>query len=90
MLAVGGAQLVGQRRGLRQALVSRTALVFAPIAALMITVTLATGEVRYRIPFDAFFITIACAYLVSDLTRVDGVEAEAVIPSETAVALSRS
>jgi hypothetical protein len=75
------------RRGLRQALASRTALVFAPIAALMITVTLATGEVRYRIPFDAFFITIACAYLVSDLRRVDGGE---ITPSETAAARSRS
>ena len=75
------------RRGLRRALVSRTALVFAPIAALMITVTLATGEVRYRIPFDAFFITIACAYLVGDLGRVDGGE---ITPSETAAARSRS
>jgi peptidoglycan/LPS O-acetylase OafA/YrhL len=75
------------RRGLRRALVSRTALVFAPIAALMLTVTLATGEVRYRIPFDAFFITIACAYLVGDLVRVDGGE---VTPSETPAAQSRS
>ena len=75
------------RRGLRQALASRTALVFAPIAALLMTVMLATGEVRYRIPFDVFFITIACAYLVSDLTRVDGGE---VTPSETAADRSRS
>ena len=27
-----------------------------------ITVAIATGEVRYRIPFDIFFIIIACAY----------------------------
>ena len=57
------------RRGARAALTSRTALVFAPIAALAITVMIATGEVRYRIPFDIFFIAIACAYLVGDLDR---------------------
>ena len=35
----------------------------APIAALLVTVVIATGEVRYRIPFDVFFIAIACAVL---------------------------
>jgi hypothetical protein len=75
------------RRGLRRALLSRTALVFAPIAALMITVTMATGEVRYRIPFDAFFITIACAYLVGDVKRHDDAE---LTPIETAAAPARS
>jgi hypothetical protein len=60
------------RGGLRAALTSRTALVFAPIAALAITVMIATGEVRYRIPFDVFFIAIACAYAVGDLARIDG------------------
>ncbi len=75
------------RRGLRAALVSRTALMLAPIGALMVTVMVATGEVRYRIPFDIFFITIACAYLVGDLARVDGPSAT---PSETDAARSRS
>ena len=44
------------RRGARAVLTSRTALVLAPVAALTITVAIATGEVRYRIPFDVFFI----------------------------------
>jgi len=60
------------KRGLRRALTSRTALVMAPIVALTITVAIATGEVRYRIPFDIFFIAIACAYVVGDLSRADG------------------
>jgi 4-amino-4-deoxy-L-arabinose transferase-like glycosyltransferase len=73
------------RRGARAAVTSRTALVVAPIAALAITVMIATGEVRYRIPFDVFFIAIACAYVVGDVERDDGVS-----PSETRVARSRS
>jgi hypothetical protein len=60
------------RRGWRATLTSQTALALAPIAALLITVMIATGEVRYRIPFDCFFIAIACAYFVGDLRRVDG------------------
>ncbi len=58
--------------GLRAAVTSRTALVAAPIAALLVTVAIATGEVRYRIPFDVFFIAIACAVFTGDLARVDG------------------
>ena len=54
---------------------SRTALVLAPVVALTITVAIATGEVRYRIPFDVFFIVIACAYASRDLARVDGPDA---------------
>ena len=60
------------KRGLRAALTSRTALVTAPIAALLIAVVIATGEVRYRIPFDVFFIAMACAFFTGDLARVDG------------------
>ena len=44
----------------------------APIVALTITVAIATGEVRYRIPFDIFFIVIVCAYVVGDFARADG------------------
>jgi len=54
------------RRGARVLATSRTALVFAPIAALTVTVAIATGEVRYRIPFDVFFIVIVCAFAVGD------------------------
>ena len=60
------------RRGWRAVVTSQTALVLAPIVALTITVAIATGEVRYRIPFDVFFIVIACAYASRDLARVDG------------------
>jgi hypothetical protein len=60
------------KRGARAFLTSRTALVLSPIVALAITVAIATGEVRYRIPFDIFFIAIACALAVGDLERVDG------------------
>jgi hypothetical protein len=60
------------KRGWRAALMSRTALAMAPIVALTIIVAYATGEVRYRIPFDIFFIAIACAYVVGDVSRVDG------------------
>ena len=60
------------RRGPRAALTSRTALVTAPILGLIVTVVIATGEVRYRIPFDVFFIAMACALFTGDLARVDG------------------
>jgi 4-amino-4-deoxy-L-arabinose transferase-like glycosyltransferase len=60
------------RQGWRAVLTSRTALVLAPVAALTVTVAVATGEVRYRIPFDVFFIALVCAYAVGDLARIDG------------------
>ena len=47
MLLVGAALV---RRGARVLATSRTALVFAPILALAVTVAIATGEVRYRDP----------------------------------------
>jgi len=62
------------KRGWRPVLTSRTLLALAPIAALTIIVAIATGEVRYRIPFDIFFIVIACAYVVGDLAQVDGLD----------------
>jgi hypothetical protein len=72
------------RRGARAAVSSRTAQVLAPVAALALTVALATGEVRYRIPFDIFLITVVCAYVSGDLRRVD------LSPSGTDAARSRS
>ena len=60
------------RRGWRTALTSRTAMLLAPIAALTLTVAYATGEVRYRIPFDIFLIAIVCSAVSGDLKRVDG------------------
>jgi hypothetical protein len=50
------------RRGARAVLTSRTLLVLAPVASLVLIVAYATGEVRYRLPFDMFFIVVACAY----------------------------
>jgi hypothetical protein len=67
------------RRGLRALVTSRTVLVLSPIAALIVVVAIATGEVRYRIPFDIFFIVVACALVTGDLARRDlGVSAAAV------------
>jgi hypothetical protein len=65
------------KRGARAFLTSRTFLVFSPVLAVTFTVMVATGEPRYRIPFDVFFITIACAYFVGDVARVDGAAAPA-------------
>jgi len=59
------------RRGPRAAASSRTALVLAPVVALALTVAIATGEVRYRVPFDVFFIVLVCAYATRELARVD-------------------
>lgn len=60
------------KRGARALVTSRTFLVLSPVLALSLTVAIATGEVRYRIPFDVFFIVIACALVVGDIARVDG------------------
>jgi hypothetical protein len=65
------------RRGAPAFLTSRAALLLAPVAALTAIVAIATGEVRYRIPFDIFFITIACAYFVGDLDAANGFETRA-------------
>jgi hypothetical protein len=63
MLLVGAALA---RRGARVLATSRTALVFAPILALAVTVAIATGEVRYRVPFDIFAIVIVSAFVGGD------------------------
>jgi 4-amino-4-deoxy-L-arabinose transferase-like glycosyltransferase len=57
------------KRGWRGALTSRAALVLSPIAAIAFTVAIATGEVRYRIPFDIFFIVAACALASGEVER---------------------
>jgi 4-amino-4-deoxy-L-arabinose transferase-like glycosyltransferase len=76
------------RLGARAAIDTQTARMMAPILALAITVAIATGEVRYRIPFDIFFIAIACAYLTGDLARTD--LRRAASPSGTGAAPARS
>jgi hypothetical protein len=63
------------KRGWLALLTSRTLLILAPVAALAFTVALATGEVRYRIPFDSFFIVVACALAAGELESPDGVAA---------------
>jgi len=57
--------------GARALLVSRTALVLSPLVGLAITVAIATGEVRYRVPFDVFFIVTVCAFAVGELRNHD-------------------
>jgi hypothetical protein len=61
------------RKGWRPLLTSRTALMLSPVAGLAATVAIATGEVRYRIPFDLFFMTVACAFAVGDFRRIERV-----------------
>jgi hypothetical protein len=59
------------KEGARAFLVSRTALVLSPVVALALTVAIATGEVRYRIPFDVFFIAVVCALVGGELRSKD-------------------
>ena len=61
------------RRGPRALITSRAALVLSPIAALAVTVAIATGEVRYRIPFDVFFIVVVCAFASAEVAGVQHV-----------------
>src|SRR4029077_4879930 len=55
-----------QPRGALPVAPSRAALVLSPLVALAVTVAIATGEVRYRIPFDIFFIVVVCAFAARD------------------------
>ena len=59
------------RDGARAFIASRTALVLSPVVALAFTVAIATGEVRYRVPFDIFFIAVACALATGELARTN-------------------
>jgi 4-amino-4-deoxy-L-arabinose transferase-like glycosyltransferase len=59
------------QRGFRALLGSRALLVFSPVIGLIVTLLIATGEVRYRVPFDLFFIVVACALLTGDFQRTD-------------------
>ncbi len=68
---------IAQRGGARALATSRTGLVLSPVLALTVTVAIATGEVRYRIPFDIFFIVVMCAFAGGDLARVDNKPAAA-------------
>lgn len=65
------------RRGLRALLGSRTLLVLSPVIGLIVTLMIATGEVRYRIPFDLFFTAVTCALVTGDLNRVDSANSAA-------------
>ena len=64
-------------RGVRHAVTSRAALVLSPVAALAFTVAIATGEVRYRIPFDIFFVVTACAWAAREIDGPSNDEAAA-------------
>ena len=70
------------RGGFRAFLTSRTLLVLSPVIGLMVTIAMATGEVRYRIPFDAFFIVLTGALATGELNRVE-VRASDLAPTGT-------
>ena len=46
-------------------------IALSPVLAMALTVALATGG-RIRIPFDLFLIVVACALVVGDLDKVEG------------------
>lgn len=48
-------------KGLKGLLQSDEALLLSTVLALMLAMMIGTGEVRYRVPFDAFFIVFAAA-----------------------------
>lgn len=80
------ALVTAMKAGARAFFTSRTLLVLAPVGALAFTVAVATGEVRYRVPFDIFFIVVACASLVGELAAASVVK----IRSERAEAAHRA
>lgn len=51
-------------QGIRELLCSRAFLAFSPVLGLIAALLLATGEVRYRLPFDIFFIAIVGAHVL--------------------------
>jgi hypothetical protein len=54
-----------RRRGLRGFLASTEALVLAPVVGLVVSAAIATGEPRYRIPFDSLFMLVAIQFFRS-------------------------
>jgi 4-amino-4-deoxy-L-arabinose transferase-like glycosyltransferase len=57
--------------GWRALLCSRVFVVFSPVLGLIVTLLIATGEVRYRIPFDIFFMVVAGASWTGKLREPD-------------------
>ncbi len=51
-----------RRRGVKALLQSNELLVLAPVVGLIASVAIATGEPRYRIPFDSLFILVAIQF----------------------------
>lgn len=68
---------VGRQRGLLGLLRSTEVAVFAPIVGVIISVMIATGEARYRIPWDMCFILLAVEFY----RRLRRAPAEAPIPA---------
>jgi hypothetical protein len=62
------------KRGVPAFLTSRALLMLAPVLALAAIVAFATGEVRYRVPFDVFLIAIVAAMAMGELQRKDGAQ----------------
>jgi len=53
---------LARQRGLRALLRSTEVLVLAPVVGLVVTAAIATGEPRYRIPFDSLFMVVALEF----------------------------
>jgi hypothetical protein len=53
---------IAREKGLKGLLASREVLVISPIAGLFFSVMVATGEARYRIPFDGLFFVCAVEF----------------------------
>jgi hypothetical protein len=58
-----------RRRGLRGFLASTEALLLAPVVGLMVSAAIATGEARYRVPFDSLFMLVALQFFRDLLGR---------------------
>jgi hypothetical protein len=52
-------------RGLRRFLGSLEALILSPVVGLVASAAIATGEPRYRIPFDSFFMIVAMEFFAA-------------------------
>jgi hypothetical protein len=58
-----------RKLGLRGFLASTESLLLAPVLGLIFSAAIATGEPRYRIPFDTFFFLVAIQFFRSLVIR---------------------
>jgi hypothetical protein len=58
------------RPGLRSFVSSRVLLTLSPLVGLIVTLMIATGEIRYRVPFDMFIMVVVGAQWIGRLRAV--------------------